>query len=105
MRLAGGIVSSVDALCRWTGYIVAWATPGTVLLCFATVYLRYVMGTGASLRQDTAHRTGPVPRAVEPFASGRVLERCRIGIMDCVFWWIYVGLAVVKPDCAICGCG
>jgi TRAP-type mannitol/chloroaromatic compound transport system permease small subunit len=53
VRAAGGAVAAIDATCRWSGYIVAWAALGTVLLCFATVYLRYVMGTGSVWLQES----------------------------------------------------
>lgn len=53
VRAAAGTVRAIDALCRWTGYLVAWAALGTVLLCFATVYLRYVLGTGLIWLQES----------------------------------------------------
>ncbi|MCU0904051.1 MAG: TRAP transporter small permease subunit [Tabrizicola sp.] len=46
VRASARAVGVIDGICRWSGYVVAWATLATVLLCFATVYLRYVMGTG-----------------------------------------------------------
>lgn len=52
VRVSAQIVAAIDALCRWSGYLVAWATLGTVLLCFATVYLRYVMGAGLIWLQE-----------------------------------------------------
>ncbi|MCU0854025.1 MAG: TRAP transporter small permease subunit [Rhodobacteraceae bacterium] len=53
VRAAAGVVGVIDAICRWSGYIVAWAALGTVLLCFATVYLRYVMGDGMIWLQES----------------------------------------------------
>jgi TRAP-type mannitol/chloroaromatic compound transport system permease small subunit len=53
VRAAAGAVGVIDAICRWSGYIVAWAALGTVLLCFATVYLRYVMGDGMIWLQES----------------------------------------------------
>jgi TRAP-type mannitol/chloroaromatic compound transport system permease small subunit len=53
VRVAARTVEAFDAVCRWTGYIVAWAALATVLLCFATVYLRYVMGTGLIWLQES----------------------------------------------------
>jgi TRAP-type mannitol/chloroaromatic compound transport system permease small subunit len=53
VRATGRTVAAIDAICRWSGYIVAWAALGTVLLCFATVYLRYVMGTGLIWLQES----------------------------------------------------
>jgi TRAP-type mannitol/chloroaromatic compound transport system permease small subunit len=45
-------VALIDTICRWSGYVVAWATLATVILCFATVYLRYVLGTGLIWLQE-----------------------------------------------------
>jgi TRAP-type mannitol/chloroaromatic compound transport system permease small subunit len=53
VRTTAGIVSVIDAICRWSGYIVAWAALATVILCFATVYLRYVVGTGLIWLQES----------------------------------------------------
>jgi TRAP-type mannitol/chloroaromatic compound transport system permease small subunit len=53
VRASARIVGGIDALCRISGYIVAWATLATVILCFATVYLRYVMGTGLIWLQES----------------------------------------------------
>ena len=53
VRIAAGTVSAIDAICRWSGYLVAWATLATVLLCFSTVYLRYVMGQGLIWLQES----------------------------------------------------
>jgi TRAP-type mannitol/chloroaromatic compound transport system permease small subunit len=53
VRFCAGIVSTIDGLCRWTGYLVAWAALATVLLCFATVYLRYAMGIGLIWLQES----------------------------------------------------
>jgi len=38
-------VALADGVNRWVGWVVAWMTLGTVLVCFATVYLRYAVGT------------------------------------------------------------
>lgn len=53
VRFCAGIVNIIDAICRWSGYLVAWAALGTVLLCFATVYLRYAMGIGLIWLQES----------------------------------------------------
>jgi TRAP-type mannitol/chloroaromatic compound transport system permease small subunit len=53
VRLTAGIVRFADGVCRVTGYVVALAALGTVLLCFATVYLRYAMGTGLIWLQES----------------------------------------------------
>ena len=50
--MAGG-VNIIDGICRISGYITAWAALGTVVLCFATVYLRYAMGTGLIWLQES----------------------------------------------------
>ncbi len=52
VRASARVVAVIDGICRWSGYIVAWATLATVILCFATVYLRYVMGTGLIWLQE-----------------------------------------------------
>ncbi len=52
VRASARAVGVIDGICRWSGYIVAWATLATVILCFATVYLRYVMGTGLIWLQE-----------------------------------------------------
>jgi TRAP-type mannitol/chloroaromatic compound transport system permease small subunit len=52
-RAAASTVALIDGICRWSGYMVAWAALGTVLLCFATVYLRYVMGQGLIWLQES----------------------------------------------------
>lgn len=53
VRAAAQGVAAIDAICRVSGYIVAWGTLATVVLCFATVYLRYVMGTGLIWLQES----------------------------------------------------
>lgn len=52
VRLTARTVGLIDATCRLSGHIVALATLATVLLCFASVYLRYVMGTGLIWLQE-----------------------------------------------------
>lgn len=53
VRFFAQLIAGIDAICRWSGYIVAWAALGTVLLCFATVYLRYVSGQGSIWLQES----------------------------------------------------
>lgn len=53
VRASAGLVAVIDAICRWSGYLVAWATLATVLLCFATVYLRYVLEQGSIWLQES----------------------------------------------------
>lgn len=52
VRLCAGTVAGIDGLCRWSGYLTAWLTLGTVVVCFATVYMRYVLGTGLIWLQE-----------------------------------------------------
>jgi len=52
MRVSVALIKAIDGLCRWSGNIVAFATLATVILCFATVYLRYVMGFGLIWLQE-----------------------------------------------------
>jgi TRAP-type mannitol/chloroaromatic compound transport system permease small subunit len=53
VRATGRMVSLIDAICRWSGYVVAFAALGTVILCFSTVYLRYVLGYGLIWLQES----------------------------------------------------
>jgi TRAP-type mannitol/chloroaromatic compound transport system permease small subunit len=53
VRVTAHVIGAVDAICRWSGNIVAWAALGTVLLCFSTVYLRYVRGEGLIWLQES----------------------------------------------------
>jgi TRAP-type mannitol/chloroaromatic compound transport system permease small subunit len=53
VRASARAVNVIDFICRWSGYIVAWASLATVILCFATVYLRYVVGTGQVWLQES----------------------------------------------------
>lgn len=52
VRAFARVVAGIDAICRWSGYVVAWATLATVILCFGTVYLRYVLGAGQIWLQE-----------------------------------------------------
>jgi len=52
-RAAAGAVHAIDRICRWSGYAVAWLALGTVVLCFATVYLRYALGFGLIWLQES----------------------------------------------------
>lgn len=52
-RAAAGAVGAIDATCRWTGYLVAWMALATVVLCFATVYLRYALDIGLIWLQES----------------------------------------------------
>lgn len=53
VRACSGTVGAIDAICRWSGYITAWMALGTVVLCFATVYLRYALGFGLIWLQES----------------------------------------------------
>lgn len=52
VRLCAMVVGAIDALCRISGGVVALAALGTVVLCFAAVFLRYVMGMGLIWLQE-----------------------------------------------------
>ncbi len=52
VRSAAGLIAAADGICRWSGYVVALFTLATVLFCFATVYLRYVLGQGIIWLQE-----------------------------------------------------
>jgi TRAP-type mannitol/chloroaromatic compound transport system permease small subunit len=45
-------VRGVETLNGWVGRTVAWLTLGTVLVCFATVYLRYALNTNFTWLQE-----------------------------------------------------
>jgi TRAP-type mannitol/chloroaromatic compound transport system permease small subunit len=52
-RLCGGLVAVIDGICRVSGAVVALAALGTVVLCFAAVFLRYALGTGLIWLQES----------------------------------------------------
>lgn len=52
VRACAALVNLADSVCRWSGYVVALFTLATVLFCFATVYLRYVLGHGIIWLQE-----------------------------------------------------
>ena len=52
-RLCAAVVGAIDGLCRISGAVVALAALGTVVLCFAAVFLRYVVGTGLIWLQES----------------------------------------------------
>jgi TRAP-type mannitol/chloroaromatic compound transport system permease small subunit len=52
LDLLAGFVRAVDAINEWIGRIVMWMALGIVLVCFATVYLRYALGTGQPWMQE-----------------------------------------------------
>lgn len=45
-------VRAVDFINGWIGKLVAWLTLGTVLVCFANVYMRYALGFGYVWMQE-----------------------------------------------------
>lgn len=53
VRLCGASIGGIDALCRISGAVVALAALGTVVLCFAAVYLRYVQQIGLIWLQES----------------------------------------------------
>ena len=52
VRLSATLVGLIDGLCKISGAIVSFAALGTVLLCFASVFLRYVLGSGLIWLQE-----------------------------------------------------
>jgi hypothetical protein len=52
VRASASTIGAIDFICRWSGHIVAIATLATVIFCFGTVYLRYVMGAGLIWLQE-----------------------------------------------------
>jgi TRAP-type mannitol/chloroaromatic compound transport system permease small subunit len=62
----------IDRASDWAGRIVAWLTLGTVLICFATVYLRYALNIGLIWLQELYIWTHV---AVIMFGAGYVLMR------------------------------
>ncbi len=53
VRLCAALVAGIDTLCRVSGWVVALAALGTVVLCFAAVYLRYVHQIGLIWLQES----------------------------------------------------
>lgn len=52
MKAIEGFVRGVETLNSWVGKAVAWLALGTVLVCFATVYLRYALNTNFTWLQE-----------------------------------------------------
>jgi TRAP-type mannitol/chloroaromatic compound transport system permease small subunit len=48
-----GFVRAVEGLNKLVGVIVSWMAPGTVIVCFATVYTRYALNTNFTWLQDS----------------------------------------------------
>ncbi|MFO0292136.1 MAG: TRAP transporter small permease subunit [Rhodospirillales bacterium] len=46
------VVRVVDAVNEMVGRVVMWLSLGVVLVCFATVYMRYALGTGKPWVQE-----------------------------------------------------
>jgi TRAP-type mannitol/chloroaromatic compound transport system permease small subunit len=47
------LLARLEAVNRGVGRVVAWLTLATVLVCFATVYLRYALGIGLIWLQES----------------------------------------------------
>jgi TRAP-type mannitol/chloroaromatic compound transport system permease small subunit len=47
------LVARLESVNRFVGRAVAWLTLATVLICFATVYLRYALGIGLIWLQES----------------------------------------------------
>ena len=52
MKSIESFVHGVETLNGWVGKAVAWLALGTVLVCFATVYLRYALNTNFTWLQE-----------------------------------------------------
>ncbi len=52
MDLLALVVRVVDAVNEFIGRVVMWLSLGVVLVCFATVYMRYALGTGKPWIQE-----------------------------------------------------
>src|SRR5882757_4298411 len=52
VRILLDVARRLDRVSEWTGRIVAWLTLATVLICFATVYLRYALNIGLIWLQE-----------------------------------------------------
>jgi len=52
MNALAALIRNVDRLNDTVGRIVAWLTLGTALICFLTVYLRYVLNFGFIWMQE-----------------------------------------------------
>lgn len=52
MAFLAGFVRAAESINEWIGRIVMWLALGIVLVCFATVYLRYALGTGVPWMQE-----------------------------------------------------
>lgn len=53
IRLLSAVAARLDALTEGVGRVVAYFTLITVLICFATVYMRYAMGVGFVWLQES----------------------------------------------------
>ena len=49
----GQLAARLDAFTAWVGRVVAYLGVATVLICFATVYLRYALGIGYVWLQES----------------------------------------------------
>jgi TRAP-type mannitol/chloroaromatic compound transport system permease small subunit len=52
MQSIESFVRGVETLNGWVGKVVAWLALGTVVVCFATVYLRYALNTNFTWLQE-----------------------------------------------------
>ncbi len=50
---AAALVAHLESVNRFVGRAAAWLTLATVLICFATVYLRYALGIGLIWLQES----------------------------------------------------
>jgi TRAP-type mannitol/chloroaromatic compound transport system permease small subunit len=110
---------AVDAINDLVGRIIAWLTLATVLVCFAGVFMRYVLNVGFIWMQDLyvwLHATVFVVGAGYTYLVGghvrvdifyaRMSERAKawIDLIGCVVWllpWLAVLVATSMPWVAI----
>ncbi len=52
MNFLAGVLRVVEPINEWIGRVVMWLSLGIVLVCFATVYMRYALGTGEPWVQE-----------------------------------------------------
>lgn len=50
---SAALLARLESINRGVGRVVAWLTLATVLICFATVYLRYAVGIGLIWLQES----------------------------------------------------
>lgn len=94
------VARSIDRASEWAGRTVAWLTLGTVLICFATVYLRYALNIGLIWLQELYIWTHA---AAIMFGAGYVLMRGGFVRVDLLYTRLVArGKAVVDLIGTVC---